>query len=42
MQIKNNITTNRLLIRDYKKEDVQAVTSRGFDKEIGKYMSVRE
>lgn len=39
MQIKNNITTNRLLIRDYKKEDVQAVTSMWFDKENGKYMS---
>ena len=39
MQIKNNITTNRLLIRDYKKEDVQTVTSMWFDKENGKYMS---
>lgn len=39
VQIKNEIVTERLIIRDYRKEDLPQVTAMWFDKENGKYMS---
>ncbi|MCH5324318.1 MAG: GNAT family N-acetyltransferase [Eubacterium sp.] len=39
MQIKNDIRTPRLTIRDYKSDDLPYVTAMWFDPENGKYMS---
>lgn len=39
MQIKNDLLTSRLIIRNYRKEDLPFVSAMWFDKENGKYMS---